>query len=87
VTDLAATLAKAEAAGAKVLFTPYQTGKGKTSIVEFPGGYIAEIHDTAAHDAHATFATIASIAGALELHAGGECQRRGNGRPRCAGRG
>jgi predicted enzyme related to lactoylglutathione lyase len=48
VTDLAATLAKAEAAGAKVLFTPYQTGKGKTSIVEFPGGYIAEIHDTAA---------------------------------------
>src|SRR5258707_593595 len=48
VTDIAATLAKAEAAGAKVLFTPYQTGKGKTSIVEFPGGYIAEIHDTAA---------------------------------------
>jgi predicted enzyme related to lactoylglutathione lyase len=48
VTDLATTLAKAEAAGAKVLFAPYQTGKGKTSIVEFPGGYIAEIHDTAA---------------------------------------
>ena len=48
VTDLAATLAKAEAVGAKVLFAPYQTGKGKTSIVEFPGGYVAEIHDTTA---------------------------------------
>jgi len=44
----AAALAKAEAAGAKVVFAPYQTGKGKTSIVEFPGGYIAEIHDTTA---------------------------------------
>jgi len=48
VSDLAATLAKAEAAGAKVLFPPYQTDKGKTSIVEFPRGYIAEIHDTVA---------------------------------------
>jgi len=48
VTDLAATLAKAETVGAKVLFAPYQTGKGKTSIVEFPGGYVAEIHDTTA---------------------------------------
>src|SRR5476649_2835705 len=34
--------------GKKVVFAPYQTGKGKTSIVEFPGGYIAEIHDTTA---------------------------------------
>ena len=46
VTDLSATLAKAQAAGVKVLFPPYQTDSGKTAIVAFPGGYIAEIHDS-----------------------------------------
>ena len=42
--DLAATLEKAKAAGVKILSVPYKT-TGRTSvIVEFPGGYIAELH-------------------------------------------
>jgi len=44
VQDLAATLAKATAAGAKILSPPYKMADGATAIVEFPGGYIAEIH-------------------------------------------
>ncbi|MFM0504229.1 VOC family protein [Paraburkholderia caffeinilytica] len=48
VADLGATLEKAQANGAKVLSQPFQTDIGKSAIVEFPGGYIAEIHDTAA---------------------------------------
>jgi predicted enzyme related to lactoylglutathione lyase len=48
VPNLAATLDKAQANGAKVLTQPFQTDIGKSAIVEFPGGYIAEIHDTAA---------------------------------------
>jgi hypothetical protein len=48
VQELSATLDKARANGAKVLFQPYQTDSGKTAIVAFPGGYIAEIHDIVA---------------------------------------
>jgi hypothetical protein len=48
VQELSATLDKAQANGVKVLFQPYQTDNGKTAIVAFPGGYIAEIHDVAA---------------------------------------
>ncbi|MEA3083677.1 MAG: hypothetical protein QOC89_1374 [Paraburkholderia sp.] len=48
VQDLAAALDKAQANGVKVLFQPYQTDSGKTAVVEFPGGYVAEIHDVAA---------------------------------------
>ncbi len=44
VTDLAATLAKAVAAGATVLSHPYASGDCSTAILQFPGGYIAEIH-------------------------------------------
>jgi predicted enzyme related to lactoylglutathione lyase len=44
VQDLAATLEKAKAAGVKILSAPYTTGDRKTAIVEFPGGYIAEVH-------------------------------------------
>jgi predicted enzyme related to lactoylglutathione lyase len=48
VQDLAATLAKATAAGVKILSAPY-TANGRTSaIVEFPGDYIAEVHSLAA---------------------------------------
>lgn len=47
VQDLAATLEKAQAHGAKVLFQPYRTDIGSTAIVEFPGGYVAEIHSAA----------------------------------------
>ncbi|WP_250527197.1 glyoxalase [Caballeronia sp. GAWG2-1] len=45
VDDLAATLQRAQAAGAKVLVPPYASASYKTAMVEFPGGYIAEIHD------------------------------------------
>ncbi len=44
VQDLAATLEKAKAAGIKVLSAPYATADRKTAILEFPGGYIAEVH-------------------------------------------
>jgi predicted enzyme related to lactoylglutathione lyase len=44
VPDLGATLEKAKTAGAKILSPPYTTTDRATAIVEFPGGYIAEIH-------------------------------------------
>jgi len=44
VTDLAGTLAKATAAGAAVLAGPYASGERHAAMVQFPGGYIAEIH-------------------------------------------
>lgn len=42
------TLDKAKASGAKVLAEPYVSESGNAAIVQFPGGYIAEIHDTSA---------------------------------------
>jgi hypothetical protein len=47
VEDVAATLAKAGAVGVKVLSAPYKTKAYTTAIVEFPGGYVAEIHSLA----------------------------------------
>lgn len=47
VTDLDATLAKATGAGATVLVAPYVAGDRKAAIVQFPGGYVAEIHSAA----------------------------------------
>src|ERR1700733_13030169 len=44
VADLAATLAKAKAAGVGVLVPPYTADKREAVLVQFPGGYIAEIH-------------------------------------------
>jgi predicted enzyme related to lactoylglutathione lyase len=44
VQNLDATLEKAKAAGVKILSAPYATRDRFTAIVEFPGGYIAEIH-------------------------------------------
>jgi len=44
VQDLAVTLEKAKAAGVTVLAAPYKTSDRTTVIVEFPGGYIAEVH-------------------------------------------
>jgi predicted enzyme related to lactoylglutathione lyase len=47
VANLDSTLAKGKAAGVQVLVAPY-TADGRTAaIVEFPGGYIAEIHSIA----------------------------------------
>ena len=44
VTNLADTLARAKAAGATILVGLYQTDQRQASFVQFPGGYIAEIH-------------------------------------------
>ena len=44
VPDLAATLSRAEAAGAKVLWGPYASGGRWSAMVQFPGGYVAELH-------------------------------------------
>ncbi len=44
VASLAATLAKAKAAGAVILAGPYTGGHRSAAMVQFPGGYIAEIH-------------------------------------------
>ncbi len=44
VTNLADTLARAKGAGATILVGPYQADQRQASFVQFPGGYIAEIH-------------------------------------------
>lgn len=44
VQDLGATLAKAKVAGAKVLTAPFTARDRNTALVEFPGGYKAEVH-------------------------------------------
>jgi hypothetical protein len=49
VADLASTLAKATAAGATVLAGPYAAGDRRAAMVQFPGGYIAEIHAPTSH--------------------------------------
>jgi len=46
--DLDATLQKAGDSGAEILVAPYQSGDRRAAMVEFPGGYIAEIHAVAA---------------------------------------
>ncbi|MDB5974717.1 MAG: glyoxalase [Nevskia sp.] len=45
VKSLGETLDKAKTAGATVLFAPFDAGDRDTAIVQFPGGYIAELHD------------------------------------------
>jgi hypothetical protein len=44
VTNLSETLSKAKAAGVAVLVDPYNTDDRNAAVVQFPGGYIAEIH-------------------------------------------
>ncbi|MEW2288471.1 glyoxalase [Streptomyces sp. NPDC047841] len=44
VKDLPATLRRAGAAGAKVLSGPYASEGRSSAMVEFPGGYVAELH-------------------------------------------
>ncbi|KVH32085.1 hypothetical protein [Burkholderia cepacia] len=48
VSDLAATLEKARAAGVDVLVPPYAADGRDAALVRFPGGYVAEIHAGAA---------------------------------------
>jgi hypothetical protein len=45
VADLDATLAKAQGVGVKVLSPANRTVEGRAATVEFPGGYVAEIHE------------------------------------------
>ena len=46
VSSLSDTLAKAQSLGVNILLQPY-TSRGRTAaMVEFPGGYVAEIHET-----------------------------------------
>ncbi len=48
VANLADTLGKAKAAGVLVLAGPNTADKRDSAIVQFPGGYIAEIHSASA---------------------------------------
>jgi hypothetical protein len=45
VSDVAATVTKATAAGARVLAPSIRSGPTTTAMLQWPGGYIAEIHD------------------------------------------
>jgi hypothetical protein len=47
VANLTDTLAKATASGATVLVEPFTSEQRVSAIVQFPGGYIAEIHASA----------------------------------------
>jgi predicted enzyme related to lactoylglutathione lyase len=47
VANLADTLAQAKAAGVETLVAPYTADQRDAALVQFPGGYIAEIHSTA----------------------------------------
>ena len=44
VTNLTDTLTKAKVSGVDVLVPPYKTDERESAVVQFPGGYIAEIH-------------------------------------------
>jgi predicted enzyme related to lactoylglutathione lyase len=44
VASLTDTLARATSAGAAILVAPYSADQRSAAIVQFPGGYIAEIH-------------------------------------------
>jgi hypothetical protein len=44
VANLIDTLTKAKAAGVEILVAPYTADRRTVAIVQFPGGYIAEIH-------------------------------------------
>lgn len=46
VADFDATLSKAQAAGATILVAPYLAGQRKVAMLQFPGGFVAEIHSS-----------------------------------------
>lgn len=48
VANLQDTLSKAKAAGVNVIVEPFTSAGRTAAVVEFPGGYVAEIHQTAA---------------------------------------
>ena len=47
VPNLADTLVKGKAAGVAILVAPYKADQRDAALVQFPGGYIAEVHSTA----------------------------------------
>jgi hypothetical protein len=49
VANLSETLNKATAAGVSVLVSRYSAGDREAAILQFPGGYIAEIHTASSH--------------------------------------
>ena len=49
VASLTDTLTKAKAAGADILVAPHTADERVSAIVQFPGGYIAEIHSVASN--------------------------------------
>jgi predicted enzyme related to lactoylglutathione lyase len=44
VADLQETLGKAKTSGATVLVEPFVSGHWQSAMIQFPGGYVAEIH-------------------------------------------
>lgn len=52
VGDLGATIIKASGLGVKILIPPHRVEDRSSAMVEFPGGYIAEIHSTVASPNH-----------------------------------
>jgi len=47
VASVASTLDQAKAAGVQLLGTVYRSEDRDAAMVEFPGGYVAEIHSAA----------------------------------------
>lgn len=45
VLNLNDTLTKGKAAGVRVLIAPFSSGQRTSAMVQFPGGYIAELHE------------------------------------------
>jgi predicted enzyme related to lactoylglutathione lyase len=46
VSDLTETVQKAQTAGAAILVAPLTSGGRRSALVQFPGGYIAELHSS-----------------------------------------
>jgi hypothetical protein len=44
VADLSETLSRAKAAGVSVIVSPYKADNRNAAMVQFPGGYVAEVH-------------------------------------------
>ena len=49
VANLSETLNKATAAGVSVLVPQYSAGDREAAILQFPGGYVAEVHTASSH--------------------------------------
>ena len=47
VADVSETLAKAKASGASILVDSFKADRREAAVLQFPGGYIAEIHSSA----------------------------------------